>query len=99
MFWHMPINETIPVAHTGQVRLFCIRQNKAVRIPREFELPGREVTIRKAGDRPILEPSRRKSLLHVLAAKTPLAAGDEFPDVDETSTPLDEDPFVSWGHK
>ena len=78
-----------------QVRLFRNGRNQAVRIPREFELPGREATIRKVGNRLILEPARRKSLLQVLEGMTPLAAGDEFPDVDETLTALDEDPFVA----
>ena len=76
-----------------QVRLFRNGRSQAVRIPKEFELPGREATIRKVGDRLILEPARRKSLLQVLAAMTPLEPGDEFPDVDETLAPLDEDPF------
>ena len=83
-----------PTNGARQVRLFRNGRNQAVRIPREFELPGREATIRKVGDRLILEPARRKSLLQVLAAMTPLAAGDEFPNVDGTLTPLDEDPFV-----
>ena len=76
-----------------QVRLFRNGRSQAVRIPKEFELPGREATIRKVGDRLILEPARRKSLLQVLASMTPLAPGDEFPDVDETLAPLDDDPF------
>ena len=76
-----------------QVRLFRNGRNQAVRIPREFELPGPEATIRKVGDRLILEPARRKSLLKVLAAMTPLGPDDAFPDVDETLTRLDEDPF------
>ena len=76
-----------------QVRLFRNGRSQAVRIPKEFELPGREATIRKVGDRLILEPARRKSLLQALAAMTPLAPGDEFPNVDETLAPLDEDPF------
>ena len=76
-----------------QVRLFRNGRSQAVRIPKEFELPGREATIRKVGDRLILEPARRKSLLQVLEAMTPLAPGDDFPDVDETLAPLDEDPF------
>ncbi|MDD9984034.1 MAG: AbrB/MazE/SpoVT family DNA-binding domain-containing protein [Gammaproteobacteria bacterium] len=80
------------VAQTRQVRLFRNGRNQAVRIPREFELPGREATLRKVGDRLILEPVRRKSLLQVLATMTPLAPGDEFPDVDETLAPPDEDP-------
>ena len=81
------------MAQTRQVRLFRNGRNQAVRIPREFELPGREATLRKIGHRLILEPVRRKSLLEVLAAMTPLAPGDEFPDVDETLASLDGDPF------
>lgn len=93
MLNHMPTRGVVPVVQARQVRLFRNGRNQAVRIPREFELPGREATIRKVGDRLILEPARRKSLLQVLAAMTPLAPGDEFPDVDETLAPLDEDPF------
>ena len=93
MLRHMASTEAATVAQTRQVRLFRNGRNQAVRIPREFELPGREATLRKVGDRLILEPVRRKSLLQVLATMTPLAPGDEFPDVDETLAPLDEDPF------
>ena len=78
---------------TRQVRLFRNGRNQAVRIPREFELPGREATIRKVGERLILEPACRKSLLRVLQAMTPLAPGEELPAVDETLIPLDNDPF------
>ena len=90
MLHHMASNGTDVVAQTRQVRLFRNGRNQAVRIPREFELPGREATLRKVGHRLILEPVRRKSLLEVLAAMAP---GDELPDVDETLTPQDEDPF------
>ena len=93
MLRHMTSTGAATVAQTRQVRLFRNGRNQAVRIPREFELPGREATLRKVGDRLILEPVRRKSLLQVLATMTPLAPGDEFPDVDETLAPLDEDPF------
>ena len=93
MLNHMASTGAATVAQTRQVRLFRNGRNQAVRIPREFELPGREATLRKVGDRLILEPVRRKSLLQVLATMTPLAPGDEFPDVDETLAPLDEDPF------
>lgn len=76
-----------------QVRLFRIGPNQAVRIPRGFELPGAEATIRKVGDRLVLETVHRKSLLQALSAMTPLAMEDDFPDVDETLEPLDEAPF------
>ena len=93
MLRHMASAGAATVAQTRQVRLFRNGRNQAVRIPREFELPGREATLRKVGDRLILEPVRRKSLLQVLATMTPLAPGDELPDVDETLASLDEDPF------
>ena len=77
-----------------QVRLFRNGRNQAVRIPREFEMPGDEATIRKDGDRLILEPAERKSLLAVLAGMPPPGPEDAFPDVDETLPPLDDDPFT-----
>ncbi len=78
-----------------QVRIFRNGRNQAVRIPREFELPGNKAIMRKVGDRLILEPEKRKPLLEVLAALSPLAVDDEFPEVGETLPPLDDDPFAS----
>lgn len=70
------------------VRLFRNGRNQALRIPREFELEGSEATIRKEGDRLIVEPVRKGRLLALLAT---LPALDEcFPDVDEDLPPLDE---------
>lgn len=70
------------------VRLFRNGKNQALRIPREFELPGKIATIRKEGDRLIIEPQQRPSLLALLATWEPLDV--EFPDVDENIQPLDE---------
>jgi antitoxin VapB len=78
--------------HVGSVerhaRLFRNGRNQALRIPREFELPGDEVTIRKEGDRLIVEPARRSRLLEVLSTLKPIPDG--FPDVDEGLLPLDD---------
>ena len=93
MFYHSHPKELRTLGEARQVRLFRVGRSQAVRIPPGFELPGGEATIRKVGDRLILEPVRHKSLLQVLAAMAPLASGDEFPDVDETLEPLDEAPF------
>ena len=38
------------------IRLFRNGRNQAIRIPREFELPGEEAMIHKEGDRLIIEP-------------------------------------------
>lgn len=70
-------------------RLFRNGRNQAVRIPREFELPGNEVIIRKDGDRLIVEPVRKpNSLAELLASWETLE--EEFPDVDEGLLPLDD---------
>lgn len=70
-------------------RLFRNGRNQAVRIPREFELPGNEVVIRKEGDRLILEPvTRRSRLLRLLAEWEPI--DERFPDVDENLATLDD---------
>jgi antitoxin VapB len=64
-----------------QVRLFRNGRNQALRIPREFELPGDQATLRREGNRLIVEPvSRQPRLLEVLATLKPIE--DEFPDVD-----------------
>jgi len=45
------------------VKLFKNGRNQAVRIPREFELPGDEAVIHKESDRLIIEPVPKTSLL------------------------------------
>ena len=64
-----------------QVRLFRNGRNQAVRIPREFELPGRDAVMRKEGDRLIIEPAGPRSLLAVLATLAPLE--EEFPPIPD----------------
>ncbi|MBX9604301.1 MAG: AbrB/MazE/SpoVT family DNA-binding domain-containing protein [Bryobacteraceae bacterium] len=61
------------------MRLFRNGKNQAVRIPREFELPGRDAVMRKEGERLIVEPAPAKSLLEVLATLTPL--NESFPEI------------------
>jgi antitoxin VapB len=69
-------------------RLFRNGRNQALRIPKEFELPGSEAIIRKEGDRLIIEPTHRPSLLDVLAKLKPIP--DDFPNVDQGLPPLDD---------
>jgi antitoxin VapB len=70
--------QTIAQRH---VRLFRNGRNQAVRIPREFELPGKEATMRKEGDRLVVEPAPPRSLLAVLATFEPIE--EEFPAIEE----------------
>lgn len=61
--------------------LFRAGRHQAVRIPREFELEGTEVLVRKEGDRLILTPIRKRRLLDLLASWTPLDEG--LPEVED----------------
>jgi len=61
------------------VKLFRNGRNQAVRIPREFELPGEDAIIRKEGERLIIEPAPPQSLLTLLATLAPL--DEEFPPI------------------
>lgn len=70
------------------VKLFKNGRNQAVRIPREFELPGEDAIVRKEGQRLILEPAPPRSLLAVLAALPVL--DEEFPPFDDVpAEPVD----------
>jgi antitoxin VapB len=63
------------------VKLFKNGRNQAVRIPREFELPGEDAIIRKDGGRLIIEPAPPRSLLAILATLEPL--DDGFPPIED----------------
>lgn len=66
-----------------RVRLFKIGRNQAVLIPREFELPGDKAVMRKQGDRLVIEPAARRSLLAVLASLGPIE--EEFPPISNAA--------------
>jgi antitoxin VapB len=69
------------------VKLFRNGRSQAVRIPREFELPGTDVIIRKEGQRVVLEPAPtgpNARLLALLATLTP---------IDEEIGPIEDLPL------
>jgi antitoxin VapB len=68
------------------VKLFRNGRNQALRIPREFELPGEGAIIRREGQRLIIEPVPPKSLLAVL---------DSLPTLDEDFPPIEERPATA----
>ena len=64
------------------VRLFRNGRNQAVRIPREFELPGTEAVMRKEGSRLVIEPAQRKtSLRDYLRTAAPI--DEPFPEIED----------------
>jgi antitoxin VapB len=64
-----------------RVKLFKNGRNQAVRIPREFELPGDDAIMRKEGEKLIIEPALPQSLLALLATLKPL--DEDFPPIPD----------------
>jgi antitoxin VapB len=71
-----------------KVKLFRNGRNQAVRIPREFELPGDEAVLTKDGDRLVIEPAPKRGLLAYLAQMEPLDE-DFGPIEDLPAEPVD----------
>ena len=77
----------IMTAHR-HVKLFKNGRNQAVRIPREFELPGDNAIMHRDGDRLIIEAAAPRSLLAVLAGLSPI--DEDFPEMrDPLPDPVD----------
>jgi antitoxin VapB len=55
-----------------RARIFRNGRNQAVRIPREFELPGEEVIVRREAGRLIIEPAAPGSLIALLETLEPI---------------------------
>lgn len=96
------VSDTIPqyLAETParNVSLFRNGANQAVRIPKDFELPGNQATMRRVGNRLIIEVVEPKhprgSPAALLAALESMKDWEpvleEFPDVDAGMLPLDD---------
>lgn len=80
-----PVHDSATARH---VRLFRNGRNQALRIPRPFELPGNQAVIRKEGERLIVEPVKKRSLLALLGTLEPIE--EAFPEVDERLPRLDD---------
>lgn len=62
-----------------KVKLFKNGRNQAVRIPREFELPGEDAFMRREGARLIIEPAAPRRLSDVLKGLQPL--DEDLPEI------------------
>jgi len=90
-----------PESPARHVRLFRNGANQAVRIPKEFELPGTDALMHREGNRLILElladkPAKGTMAALALALQEMAAFGtidEAFPDVDSGLLPLDDIDF------
>ena len=65
------------------VKLFKNGRCQAVRIPREFELPGEDAIMRRENGKLVIEPAPPRSLLAVLASLSPL--DETLPEIDDSA--------------
>lgn len=90
--------EKPPSQGRRHVRLFRNGANQAVRIPKEFELPGHEAIMRREGEFLVLEPvpdkPRKGTAAALVAALESMKdwepVSEPFPDGDEGLLPLDD---------
>lgn len=72
------------------VKLFRNGANQAVRIPKEFELPGKQALIHREGNKLIIEAVKGRAATLAEAMKDWEEMTDAFPDVDLGLLPLDD---------
>ena len=74
---------TYAMSEARRVKLFKNGRNQAVRIPREFELPGEDAVMRREGDRLVIEPAPPQTLLGLLST---------LPALNEDFAPIEDAP-------
>ncbi len=69
------------------VKLLRDEESQFVEIPSEFEFPCEDAIMRKEGDKLIIEPTPKQSLLELLETLEPL--DEDFPEIED----LPPEPF------
>lgn len=77
-----------------RAKLFMHGRSQAVRLPKAFRLPGKEVRVSKIGDKVILEPLQKEPFdAKRFWAEIDALGGRDFPEVrdDDLRPELDDD--------
>lgn len=69
------------MGHERHVKLFKNGRSQAVRIPREFELPGEDAIMRREKGRLVIEAAPPRSLLELLKTLRPIE--EEFAPIED----------------
>jgi antitoxin VapB len=86
------ICHSVVMGEERHVRLFRNGRNQAVRIPRDFELPGTDAVMRKEDGKLVIEAAPKKplkGLLALLDTFEPLGEDEQFPEIED----LPPEPF------
>jgi antitoxin VapB len=75
------------VTRERKVKVFRNGRNQVILIPLEFELSGDEAILRKDGDKLVIEPTKRKSLIALLKSWNPIPEDFE-PIADSRPKPV-----------
>jgi len=77
------------VTTARHIKLFRNGRNQAIRIPREFELPGTDAILHREGNRLVIEAPPPSSLLAVLRNLEPISESlPEFVDAPPEAVDL-----------
>ena len=66
------------MALKSTAKIFMHGRSQAVRLPKEFRLPGKEVTVRKVGNGVLLEPIEKKFDVKAWRAKLDAMGAKNF---------------------
>lgn len=78
-------------------KIFMHGRSQAVRLPKEFRLPGKEVRVRKIGNGVLLEPIEKTFDFDAWRAKLDaLGAKDFLPEGRPEQPPWRDDDDISW---
>lgn len=80
------------MAEKTTAKIFMHGRSQAVRLPKEFRLPGKEVRVRKVGNAVLLEPIEKKFDVKAWRTKLDaLGAKDFLPEGRPEQPPLPDD--------
>jgi len=74
-----------------EVSIFQNGRNQALRIPREFELPGKSALMYQDGPRLVIEPKPEESFAELFAQWD--NSDESMPEIEDEPMPLDEEIF------
>src|ERR1700688_3757451 len=85
-------HQGLQMAETGTAKIFKHGRSQAVRLPKEFRLPGKEVRVRRIGNAVLLEPIDETFDMAAWGAKVDEHGADFLPEgrPEQPSMPIDD---------